>query len=91
VNKQELSQKLAKEGGISKNAAAAAVNLFFGQISDALAEGDRVEIRRLFSFFVKNYDPYKGRNPKTGESVNVPRKKLPFFRCGQDLKELIDH
>jgi integration host factor subunit beta len=60
-------------------------------MSDALARGDRVEIRGLCSFFVKQYETYMGRNPKTGESVKIRPKKLPFFKCGKELKERIDY
>jgi len=67
------------------------VDLFFGKISDALAEGDRVEIRGLCSFYVKKYNAYSGRNPKTGEPTSVKGKKLPFFKCGKELKERVDY
>ena len=63
--------------------------LFFDSISDALAKGDRAEIRGLCSFFVKKYKGY-GRNPKTGKKVKVKPKKLPFFKCGKDLKDRVD-
>ena len=76
---------------ISKKEAAAIVHKFFGEISTALAAGDRVEIRGLCSFFVKEYDSYKGRNPRTGERVLVAPKKLPFFKCGKELKERVDY
>jgi integration host factor subunit beta len=56
----------------------------------ALAEGDRVEIRGLCSFFVKEYGAYIGRNPKTGEKVKITSKKLPFFKPGKELKERVD-
>jgi len=65
--------------------------IFFDQISTALAEGDRVEIRGLCSFFVKEYKSYQGRNPKTGEIVTVSSKKLPFFKIGKELKERVDY
>ena len=91
MNKLELSERLTQEGGISKNDAKAVVDLFLKRISDALAQGDRVEIRGLCSFFVKEYGSYEGRNPKTGEPVNVARKRLPFFKCGKELKERVDH
>jgi len=61
--------------------------MFFEQVSAALERGDRVEIRGLCSFYVKDYPGYTGRNPKTGEQVVVPPKKLPFFKCGKDLKD----
>jgi integration host factor subunit beta len=60
-------------------------------MANALAKGDRVEIRGLCSFFVKEYDSYKGRNPRTGDSVKVPPKKLPFFKCGKELKERVGY
>jgi integration host factor subunit beta len=56
----------------------------------ALAQRDRVEIRGLCSFFVKKYGGYTGRNPKTGEKVNIAPKKLPFFKTGKELKERVD-
>ena len=55
-----------------------------------VAKGDRVEIRGLCSFFVKEYQSYQGRNPKTGERVQVAPKRLPFFKCGKELKERVD-
>jgi integration host factor subunit beta len=90
MNKLELIEKLKQECQISKHEAAAVVDSFFGRISDALAEGERVEIRGLCSFFVKQYNSYEGRNPKTGEVVNVSRKKLPFFKSGKELKNRVD-
>ena len=91
MNKLELINNLKKECQISKNEAAAIVDLFFGKISDALAEGDRVEIRGLCSFFGKEYKSYQGRNPRTGESVSVASKRLPFFKIGKELKERVDY
>jgi integration host factor subunit beta len=60
-------------------------------MADALAEGDRVEIRGLCSFFVKEYKSYQGRNPRTGEKVKIKPKKLPFFKIGKELKERVDY
>ena len=90
VNKQELINNLKEECRISKSEAATIVDLFFSKISYALAEGDRVEIRGLCTFFVKEYEPYWGRNPKTGETVQVASKKLPFFKVGKELKVRVD-
>ena len=90
MNKLELINTLKNEGQISKKEAATIVDLLFGKISDALAKDDRVEIRGLCSFYVKEYDSYKGRNPRTGEMVDVAPKKLPFFKCGQELKRRVD-
>ena len=70
--------------------AAAVVDLFFNEMANALAKGDRVEIRGLCSFFVKDYEGYTGRNRKTGETVEIAPKKLPFFKCGKGLRERVD-
>ena len=91
MNKLELIGMLKKEQRLSKKDAAAIVDLFFDKMSDALARGDRVEIRGLCSFYVKEYKPYLGRNPKTGERVHIAPKKLPFFKCGKELKERVDY
>ena len=91
MNKLELVKTLRDECRISKKEAATIVDLFFDKISTALAEGDRVEIRGLCSFFVKEYKSYQGRNPMTGETVQVAAKKLPFFKCGMELKRRVDY
>jgi integration host factor subunit beta len=91
MNKLELIQKLKDATGLSKPEAAAVVYIFFNGMADALAKGDRVEIRGLCSFFIKEYDGYTGRNPKTGERVKIAPKKLPFFKAGKELKERVDH
>lgn len=90
MNKLELISTLKNEANISKMEAAKVVEIFFDSMADALAEGERVEIRGLCSFFVKNYKSYTGRNPKTGDKVTISPKKLPFFKCGKELKERVD-
>ena len=79
MNKLELIDTLKNEYQITKKEATAIVDIFSDQISTVLAEGDRVEIRGLCSFFFNGYKSYPGRNPKTGESVTVASKKLPLF------------
>jgi len=91
MNKLKLIDALKEECRISKAEAVAVVDLFFGSMSESLAKGDRVEIRGLCSFYVKEYKSYQGRNPKTGASVEVAPKKLPFFKCGKELKERVDY
>ena len=91
MNKLELIAVLKNEHRLSKKEAAAVVDLFFESMSEALARGDRVEIRGLCSFYVKEYKSYEGRNPKTGGKVQVASKKLPFFKCGKELKERVDY
>lgn len=90
MNKLELIAALKTEANISKSEAAKVVQLFFDSITDALNKGERVEIRSLCSFFVKNYKGYVGRNPKTGNKVTIKQKKLPFFKAGKELKERVN-
>ena len=75
----------------SNKVAEGAVNIFFSNIKQALAAGDKVEIRGFGSFLLKSYNAYTGRNPKSGEKVYVPRKELPFFRAGKDLRGRVNH
>ena len=91
MNKLELIAMLKNECRLSKKEAAAVIDLFFESMSEVLARGNRVEIRGLCSFYVKEYRSYKGRNPKTGESVQIAPKKLPFFKCSKELKERVDY
>ncbi len=90
MNKMDLINTLRYEAELTKSEAAAVVDLFFNEMANALTKGDRVEIRGLCSFYVKKYKAYAGRNPKTGKKVKIKRKKLPFFKCGKELKERVD-
>jgi len=90
MTKQELIQTISTTNGLSKVEAANIVSIFFNQMATALEKGDRVEIRGLCSFYVKDYPGYVGRNPKTGETVEIAPKKLPFFKCGKGLRERVD-
>ncbi len=90
MTKSQLIEALAKAEGITLKAAETAVNVTFESMEKALIQGDRVEIRGFGSFKVKQYDGYKGRNPKTGELIEVNPKKLPFFKVGKELKERVD-
>lgn len=90
MNKADLITALKEEVGLTKSEADSVVNLFFDEMTEALAKGERVEIRGLCSFYVKQYKAYTGRNPKTGASTEVKPKKLPFFKCGKELKDRVD-
>jgi integration host factor subunit beta len=90
MNKLDLTAALKNKAKLTKSEAATVVNLFFNEMANALAKGDRVEIRGLCSFHVKKYKAYAGRNPKTGEPTRVKAKKLPFFKCGKELKDRVD-
>ena len=91
MNKLELVEALRGETGLNKSEAAVIVNMFFDEMANALSKGDWVEIRGLCSFYVKKYKAYDGRNPKTGGPAKVKPKKLPFFKCGKELKERVDY
>ncbi len=90
MNKSQLIEALAKEENLALKKAEEIVNTVFREMEKALVKGERVEIRGLGSFKVKNYDGYEGRNPKTGEIIKVKPKKLPFFKVGKELKERVD-
>ena len=90
MNKLELIQTMCTTNGLLKSEATKIVSIFFEQMAGALEKGDRVEIRGLCSFYVKKYEGYTGRNPKTGETVETKPKKLPFFKCGKELKKRVD-
>jgi integration host factor subunit beta len=90
MNKVDLIQALKDSNNLSKSEAETIINLFLDKMAEALAKGDRVEIRGLCSIFVKKYGGYTGRNPKTGEKVMIKPKKLPFFKVGKDLMDRVD-
>jgi len=90
MNKVDLIQALKDSNDLSRSEAETAINLFFDKMADALAQGERVEIRGFCSFFVKKYKAYTGRNPKTGELVKIKPEKLPFFKAGKELKKRVD-
>ncbi len=90
MNKSELITALAEQKNLKLDESVQVVEALFGSIKDALASGDRVEVRGFGSFKVKDYKGYKGRNPKTGSVVQVQPKRLPFFRAGKELKEFIN-
>jgi integration host factor subunit beta len=90
MNILEITETLREKTDLTKSEAKAVVKLFFKEMSNALAKGDRVEIRGLFSFYVKKYKAYAGRNPKTGEHTRVKPKKLPFFKVGKELKDRVN-
>jgi integration host factor subunit beta len=90
MNKIDIIQAIKKETGFAKTEAAAVVDLFFNKMAEALVAGEKVELRGLWAIYTKDYSGYTGQNPKTGKKVMVQSKKLPFFKCGKDLKERVD-
>jgi integration host factor subunit beta len=89
MNKTDIIDKIAEEVRVNQKVAKTAVETVIESISKAIIEGERVEIRGFGNFTLRQYKAYKGRNPKTGEVVNVPPKKLPYFKVGKELKDMI--
>lgn len=90
MNRSELITAFSNSSEISLEDATLMVNAFFDSIRSSLVDGDRVEIRGFGSFAMKEYKGYTGRNPKSGETVNVPPKRLPTFRLGKEFKEYLN-
>jgi len=91
MTKSDLAEKLAEKVDLNKQQAEEVINIFTSSIIEALAKGDKVEIRGFGSFRVRHRAAKEGRNPKTGEKVHVPNKKVPFFKTGKDFRELVDN
>lgn len=89
MNKTDIVNKLAEKTGMNQKVAKIVVDTITESIKKAIVNGERVEIRGFGSFSVRRYKSYKGRNPKNGEVVEVPAKKLPYFKVGKELKEAI--
>ncbi len=91
MTKSELIQRLAEMNPhLYQRDVERIVSTIFDEISVALARGDRVELRGFGAFSVKARDARIGRNPRTGASVNVARKFVPFFKVGKDLRERLN-
>ncbi len=90
MDKSHLIAALSRDTGLTIRMAEEVVKAVFNSMANALANNDRVEIRGLCSFFVKQHKGYTGKNPKTGKPIKVKAKKLPFFKCGKELKEMVD-
>lgn len=91
MNKSGLVEAVAEKSKITKRQAEDLINLVFDKMTEALKRGERIEIRGIGSFIVKDYKSYTGRNPRTGESIQVSPKRLPFFKVGKELKERVDN
>ena len=90
MNKSELVEALASRKELTYKKAEEIVNILFDSMSDTLVNGGRIEIRGFGSFVVKDYKAYQGRNPKTGQIIEVKPKKLPFFKVGKDLRDRVN-
>src|SRR5262250_1381261 len=91
MTKSELIDAIAGRGELTKARAELVVNCVFDSMTEALQRGEGIEIRGFGSFTVRPYKAYSGRNPRTGEPVPVPPKRLPFFKVGKELRELVNN
>ena len=90
MNKSELIEALAQELDMTTRQSTSVLNILLETMMEAMERGDDIEIRGFGSFTVKTYEPYTGRNPKSGKQVEVKPKKLPFFKVGKELKERVN-
>ncbi len=90
MNKSELTEALSKELNLSTSETTDIISTILDSMTNALANGENIEIRGFGSFTIRHYDSYTGRNPKTGKEVEVGAKKLPFFKVGKDLMEAVN-
>ena len=90
MNKAELIAAIAAKTGDTKKTAEAAVNAFVEVVTEALKEGDKVQLVGFGSFEVRKRAARKGRNPQTKEEIKIPASKAPVFKAGKALKELVN-
>ena len=90
MNKSDLARRITERRGIHQRKADALVNVVFDCMAEALERKERIEIRGFGSFISKHYKAYLGRNPKTGDEIDVPAKWMPYFKVGKDLKHKIN-
>lgn len=90
MTRADLIAVLEKQANLSQKQSETIVNITFDTMIQALFDDERIEIRGFGSFANRNYKAYEGRNPKTGKVVKVDPKKVPFFKVGKELKEMVD-
>ena len=90
MTKADLINVVAEKANLQHKQSELVVNTVFDLMSDALRKDERIEIRGFGSFVNRSYESYQGRNPKTGQVVQVPPKRVPFFKVGKELKEMVD-
>src|SRR5206468_10300763 len=90
MTKAELVEDVARAAELTKKDAERLVEIVFESIIDSLNQGEKIELRGFGSFRVRERGARRGRNPKTGETVSIPAKRVPYFKAGKELKELIN-
>ena len=91
MTKADLINLIAEKARLQHKQSETVVNMIFDMMADSLRKDDRIEIRGFGSFVNRSYGSYQGRNPKTGQVVQVPPKRVPFFKVGKELKEMVDY
>lgn len=90
MKKSDIITRLSEKEGLRGKEAFEIVNRIFDGFTKTLRRGGRIEIRGFGSFSVRNYSPYRGKNPKTGQRVEVGPKRLPYFKVGRELRERVN-
>ena len=90
MTKAELVEEVSRVSDLTKKHSEVIVDTVFKNIIDALHRGEKIELRGFGSFRLRRREPRKGRNPKTGEEVQIPAKRTPFFKVGKELKERVN-
>ncbi len=90
MTKAELVEEVSEKTGLPKKQAEIVVNTVFESIVETLKTGEKIELRGFGSFRIRQRDSRMGRNPKTGEKVDVPAKRIPYFKPGKELRELLN-
>ena len=90
MTKSDLVERIAEKLDVTKKEAEAIVNVVFGSIVDAVKREEKVELRGFGCFKVKTKRARKGRNPRTGEEIDIPPKRVPYFKPGKDMKEVVN-
>jgi integration host factor subunit beta len=90
MTKAELVEKVSGQINLTKKQTEVIVNTVFQSITESLSEGKKVELRGFGSFRIRERNARLGRNPKSGAQVDVPAKRVPFFKAGKELRELVD-
>ena len=90
MTKAELVEDVARAAELTKKDAERLVEIVFESIIETLNQGEKIELRGFGSFRVRERGARRGRNPKTGDPVSIPAKRVPYFKPGKELKELIN-
>jgi integration host factor subunit beta len=90
MNKSDLINVLADKAKLSKRNSEQFVNLMVDAMIDAMRKEERIEIRGFGSFVIRHYGQYEGRNPRTGQKIQIDSKRLPFFKAGKDLLQRVN-